>query len=73
MDVMEAANAGIDLMQEMADELEIPHFKDLSMVAPKDFDRLAKTAANADETEDNPVEMNEKDFKQLFEKLYTEE
>lgn len=73
MDVMEAANAGIDLMQEMADELEIPHFKDLSMVAPKDFDRLAKTAANADETEDNPVEMSEKDFKQLFEKLYTEE
>lgn len=72
MSVIEAANAGVDLMQKMADDLEIPHFKDLEMIDPKDFDRLAKTAANADETFDNPVLMEQKDFKKLFEDLYKE-
>ena len=72
MSVIEAANAGVDLMQKMADELEIPHFKDLDIIDPKDFDRLAKTAANADETFDNPVLMNKNDFKKLFEDLYNE-
>ena len=72
MSVIEAANAGVDLMQKMADELEIPHFKDLDIIDPKDFDRLAKTAANADETFDNPVLMNMNDFKKLFEDLYNE-
>ena len=72
MSVIEAANTGVDLMQKMADELEIPHFKDLDIIDPKDFDRLAKTAANADETFDNPVLMNKNDFKKLFEDLYNE-
>jgi alcohol dehydrogenase class IV len=70
MDVLDAANAGVDRMQELADELEIPHFHELDVVNPKDFPRLAKTAANADETFDNPVLMEEKDFIGLFEKLY---
>lgn len=72
MSILEAANAGVDLMQKMADELEIPHFKDWDIIDPKDFDRLAKTAANADETFDNPILMSENDFKKLFEDLYKE-
>lgn len=40
------------------------------MVDPKDFKRLAHTAANADETFDNPVLMKEEDFVALFEELY---
>lgn len=67
-----AANAGVDFMQELSDTLEIPHFADLDVVQPKDFARLAKTAANADETFDNPVLMKEEDFVALFEKLYAE-
>ena len=70
MTVEEAANAGIDYIQEMADKLGIPHFNDMEMVDPKDFARLAKTAANASETEDNPVMMHEQDFIDLFIELY---
>lgn len=70
MDLETAANAGVDEMQRLADELEIPHFHELEMVNPKDFSRLAKTAANADETFDNPVLIKEEDFLALFEKLY---
>lgn len=70
MDVLAAANAGVDRMQSMADELEIPHFRELDIVSPKDFKRLAHTAANAEETFDNPVVMEEKDFIALFEELY---
>ena len=69
---VEAANAGVDVMQIMADTLQIPHFKDMEKVDPKDFARLAKTAANASETEDNPVDMAEEDFIKLFEELYHE-
>lgn len=72
LDTVAAANAGVDKMQEMADALAIPHFCDLDVVDPKDFARLAKTAANASETEDNPVAMAEADFIVLFEKLYNE-
>lgn len=72
IDVFEAANAGVDIMQKLADELEIPHFSDLDIIKPEDFERLANTAANADETVDNPVFMTAKDFKELFEKLYNE-
>lgn len=72
MTVVEAAYAGVDRMQEMADELGIPHFGDMLKINPKDFHRLAKTAAQASETEDNPVLMKEEDFYQLFEKLYRE-
>ena len=72
MDVFEAANAGVDIMQKLADELEIPHFSDLDIIKPEDFERLANTAANADETADNPVFMTAKDFQELFEKLYNE-
>ena len=72
MDVFEAANAGVDIMQKLADELGIPHFSDLDIIKPEDFERLANTAANADETADNPVFMTAKDFKELFEKLYNE-
>ena len=72
MSVYDAANAGVDRMQKMADALGIPHFSDMEMVDPKDFDRLARTAANADETADNPVLMTAEDFKRLFEELYSE-
>lgn len=72
MDDEKAANAGVDYIQEMSDLLEIPHFADLEIVNPKDFKRLAHTAANASETFDNPVLMEEEDFIALFEKLYQE-
>lgn len=72
MSDFKAANAGVDYIQKLADDLKIPHFCDLEIVNPKDFDRLATTAANADETEDNPVAMTKQDFIDLFEKLYSE-
>ena len=68
----QAANAGVDYIQKMTDDLKIPHFCDLNIVNPKDFDRLATTATNADETEDNPIEMTKGDFINLFEELYNE-
>lgn len=70
MDTLQAANAGVNYMQKLADDLKIPHFADMDVVNPKDFKRLAVTAANASETEDNPVLMEEKDFIALFEQLY---
>ena len=72
MSIDEAAYAGVDYIQKMADTLKIPHFCDLECVDPKDFDRLAKTAAEAPETADNPVMMYQEDFKALFERLYNE-
>lgn len=66
----EAAYAGVEYMQQMADELDIPSFGSLECVDPADFDRLAKTAAEAPETADNPVMMFQDDFKALFERLY---
>lgn len=72
MDDEQAANAGVDIIQKMSDLLEIPHFADMDIVNPKDFRRLAHTAANAAETFDNPVLMEEDDFVALFEKLYQE-
>ncbi|MGI6057232.1 MAG: iron-containing alcohol dehydrogenase [Bilifractor sp.] len=70
MSTEEAANAGVDRIQEMCDTLEIPKFSELTVVNPKDFPRLAHTAANAPETLDNPVLMEEEDFISLFQKLY---
>lgn len=70
MTTLEAANAGVDYIEKLSDQLEIPHFSELEMVDPKDFKRLAHTAANADETFDNPVLMKEEDFVALFEELY---
>ena len=70
MTTLEAANAGVDYIEKLSDQLEIPHFSELEMVNPKDFKRLAHTAANADETFDNPVLMKEEDFVALFEELY---
>ena len=72
MDTVAAANAGVDYIQKLSDTLNIPRFSELDIVDPKDFPRLAKTAANADETFDNPVLMKEEDFIALFEKLYAE-
>lgn len=72
MKTVDAAIAGVDAMQRMSDELEISHFHELEMVDPKDFPRLAKTAANADETFDNPICMEEEDFIKLFQELYNE-
>lgn len=70
MTTIEAANAGVDYIEKLSDQLEIPRFSELEMVDPKDFKRLAHTAANADETFDNPVLMKEEDFVALFEELY---
>lgn len=72
MDTVAAANAGVDYIQKLSDTLNIPRFSELDIVDPKDFPRLAKTAANADETFDNPVLMKEEDFIALFKKLYAE-
>lgn len=72
MTVEEAAYAGVEYMQKMAELLKIPTFGSLECVDPKDFDRLAKTAAEAPETADNPVMMYQEDFKALFERLYAQ-
>lgn len=68
--VEEAAYAGVEHIKKMTEILEIPSFGSLKCVDPKDFDRLAKTAAEAPETADNPVMMYQGDFKELFERLY---
>ena len=68
--VEEAAYAGVDYMEELAERLNIPKFCELDVVDPKDFKRLAHTAANAEETFDNPVIFTEADFENLFIKLY---
>lgn len=66
----EAAYAGVEHIKSMAVQLGIPKFCELDEVNPKDFKRLAHTAANAPETEDNPVVFSENDFLQLFESMY---
>ncbi len=72
MTEQEAAYMAVDRMQEMADKLDIPHFSQMSVVDPKDFPRLAKTAAHAEETVDNPREMSESDFITLLETQYNQ-
>ena len=68
----EVAYEGVEYIQKMADRLNIPSFGSLDVVNPSDFDRLATTAAEAPETQDNPVLMDKNDFKELFERLYAE-
>ncbi|MEA4973062.1 alcohol dehydrogenase [bioreactor metagenome] len=68
----DAANAGVDYIEEMCTRLKIPKFSELEVVDRKDFERLATTAANAYETNDNPVMMYKEDFIALFEKLYNQ-
>lgn len=70
MSIEEAANAGVEHIQYMCDRLKIPKFYDIDAVDPRDFERLAITAANAPETADNPVLMDKQDFIDLFERLY---
>lgn len=65
-----AAYAGVDYMEKLTERLQIPKFCEMEMINPKDFKRLARTAANADETFDNPVLFTEEDFEALFERLY---
>ena len=57
-------------MEELAEKMGIPKFSEMEQVNPEDFRRLAKTAANAEETQDNPVVFSEDDFVSIFEKLY---
>lgn len=64
------ASRGIDRMAALAEELQIPKFNTFDQVNPKDFPRLAKTAANADETADNPVMMDEADFVEVMTAVY---
>ena len=70
MEECEAANAGVDAIQALCDRLNIPKFSEVEAVDPKDFKRLAHTAATASETFDNPVLMTEEDFEALFRRLY---
>lgn len=70
--IEDTAYAGVDFMHKLGERLDIPSFGSMEVVNPKDFDRLAHTAATAPETEDNPVLMGEKDFKDLFERLYAQ-
>lgn len=67
------AKAGIAKMASLAETLNIPAFASFEQVDPKDFARLAKTAAAADETEDNPVEMTAGDFEALMRTVYAGE
>ena len=66
----EAALAACDRMEELAGELGIPRFKELEEIDPKDFKRLAITAANAAETQDNPRVFSEEDFFNILMELY---
>lgn len=72
MTTQQAAMAGVDYMEMLCRRLNIPKFSELDVVDPKDFDRLATTAAEASETEDNPVLFDKQDFIDIFTRLYKE-
>ncbi len=72
MTTQQAAMAGVDYMEMLCRRLNIPKFSELDVVDPKDFERLATTAAEASETEDNPVLFDKQDFIDIFTKLYKE-
>lgn len=70
MTTQQAAMAGVDYMEMLCRRLNIPKFSELDVVDPKDFERLATTAAEASETEDNPVLFDKQDFIDIFTRLY---
>lgn len=70
MTTQQAAMAGVDYMEILCRRLNIPKFSELDVVDPKDFERLATTAAEASETEDNPVLFDKQDFIDIFTRLY---
>ncbi len=72
MTTQQAAMAGVDYMEMLCRRLNIPKFSELDVVDPKDFERLATTASEASETEDNPVLFDKQDFIDIFTKLYKE-
>lgn len=69
--VEEAAYLGVAYIEKLAQEMKIPKFSELEQVDPKDFRRLAHTAFQAEETQDNPVVFSEDDFVSIFETLYS--
>lgn len=69
--VQEAAYLGVAYIEKLAQEMKIPKFSELEQVDPKDFRRLAHTAFQAEETQDNPVIFSEDDFVSIFETLYS--
>ena len=70
MTTQQAAMAGVYYMEMLCRRLNIPKFSELDVVDPKDFERLATTAAEASETEDNPVLFDKQDFIDIFTRLY---
>lgn len=69
--VEEAAYLGVAYIEKLAQEMKIPKFSELEQVDPKDFRRLAHTAFQAEETQDNPVVFSEDDFVSILETLYS--
>ena len=71
-DIEKLADEGIEYMEYLKKKLNIPRFSDYDSVNPKDFSRLAHTAANAPETKDNPILMDAKAFEEILYEAYNE-
>lgn len=66
----EAAYKGIDYIEDLCEQLEIPKFYELAVVNPKDFEYLAGAAEVKGPTKVNPVPIDKDKYIELFQKAY---
>ncbi|MDD4369991.1 MAG: iron-containing alcohol dehydrogenase [Anaerostipes sp.] len=66
----EAAYKGIDYIETLCEELNIPKFSSVEKVNPKDFDFLAEAAEFKGPTKVNPVPVDKAKYIELFEEAY---
>ena len=72
MTELEAAHAAVKEIQKLCGDLNIPKFRELDKVDPKDFPELAQASFDCVSTPSNPREITVSDFLELLKKAYNE-
>lgn len=66
----EAAEAGVQAIEQLCRDVEIPRFRDLEGVKPEDFEALAIASEKNVSTPSNPRKVTAADYLELFKQAY---
>ena len=66
----DAAEAGVRAIEQLCADIDIPKFRDLDKVDPKDFEELSVAASKNVSNPSNPREMTPDDYLKLFKEIY---
>lgn len=68
--VEETALAGVQVIRDMCEELNIPKLNTFEVINPKDFEYLAEAASNHVCNPSNPIEATKEEYLAIFNKVY---